>query len=91
MYESKSWVLGKELAQIFNVTDRTIRNDIIKITNQYGEGLILSHARQGYSVNQDLYEKLIQKTDAHLFLDSDERIVYIIHQLLFQNESLDLF
>ena len=56
LYESKSWVLGKDLGLLLNVRDRTIRNDILKISKEYGDGLILSHARLGYSVVIRVYE-----------------------------------
>lgn len=91
LYESKSWVLGKDLALLLNVTDRTIRNDILKISKEYGDDLILSHARLGYSVDIKVYEQVIQKVDHQMHLDSDARIVYIMHQLLFEQEELDLF
>lgn len=56
LYESKSWVLGKDLGLLLNGTDPTIRNDILKISKEYGDGLILSHARLGYSVDIKVYE-----------------------------------
>ncbi len=34
LYESKSWVLGKDLGLLLNVRDRTIRNDILKISKE---------------------------------------------------------
>lgn len=91
LYESKAWVLGKDLAKIFHVTDRTIRNDILKITQYYGPGLIISHARLGYSVNIEQYDSVVSSLEEKPYLDSDERIVYIIQELLFKNGELDLF
>ena len=38
--DSKSWITGKEISRLMNVSDRTIRSDIDTINRYYDKPLI---------------------------------------------------
>ena len=87
--EKGQWITGKELALMLNVSDRTIRNDIEAINNEY-PGLILSNVRNGYCVKKDLLIKsnLIAKNG--IPQTAQERCKFIIIELLFKKNRLNL-
>lgn len=49
--EKNNYVTGKELAAIFKVTDRTIRNDINEI-NAINDNIIVSSKKRGYKLTK---------------------------------------
>lgn len=52
--ESKSWITGKEISRLMNVSDRTIRSDIENINRFYDKQLIESNLRSGYRINMNI-------------------------------------
>ena len=40
MNNQKDWIVGKDLAKLLNVSDRTIRNDIAAINEFYADTMI---------------------------------------------------
>ena len=47
MNNQKDWIVGKDLAKLLNVSDRTIRNDIAAINEFYADTMIESNIRKG--------------------------------------------
>ncbi len=89
--EEKKWKTGRELASIFNVSDRTIRSDIEHINESGNTLLIESNTKFGYkmclqaiAVNTFCVEKKIPQT-------SQQRCKYIIYKLMFVNEEVSLY
>lgn len=76
------WKLGRELARVFCVSDRTIRMDIKAINHFYQQPLIVSDTRKGYRweakgefVNAFVLDKPIPQTN-------EERCSFIMKALL---------
>ncbi len=90
MDSNKQWITGKELSNILNVSDRTIRSDIDHINKHYGETLIESNLRYGYRLNYELFTKLNIEFDNITPQTPAERCVYIIQALLFEKHELNL-
>ncbi|MCI7238061.1 MAG: PRD domain-containing protein [Anaerococcus sp.] len=67
--KNKDWLTGGELANILNVSSRTIRNDIKNINKENGSILIKSSKKFGYHLNSDF-----EKTNM-------ESVVYNNHNL----------
>lgn len=83
------WIKGDELAQLLNVTSRTIRLDINSINGFYGKTAIKSNRRLGYMLDiQVLNHPALP--DESLPQNANQRCVYIIKELLFKNEELSL-
>ena len=60
--DNNTWITGKEISNILNVSDRTIRLDISTINTYYNCLLIESNRRFGYKVNKLLLHKQDIKT-----------------------------
>ncbi len=90
MEDSKSWITGKELSSILDVSDRTIRSDIDHINKHYEEALIESNLRYGYRINHELFTKLNIEFENITPQTPAERCVYIIQELLFEKHELNL-
>lgn len=83
------WVKGDELARLLNVTSRTIRLDINAVNGFYGETVIKANRRLGYMIDiQVLNHPAL--SDESLPQNANQRCVYIIKELLFNNEELSL-
>ena len=85
--DNKNGMTGRELSEFLNVSDRTIRSDIEYI-NRYNNALIESNVKSGYHLNLEAnlnayLENIIPQT-------SFERYFYIIHELLFKKNGLNL-
>ncbi|WML37624.1 PRD domain-containing protein [Clostridium sp. OS1-26] len=90
MQESKDWILGKELAKVMRVSGRTIRSDIAQINNFYEDILIESSVKQGYRINEDKFLSLYIEPDEIIPQTSEERCTYIIKELLFKQNEINL-
>lgn len=93
LIHNKKYFLLDELAEIFNVSKRTIQNDLNYIENTCVEnGIeIIKKPSQGIKIDfcadvQARYEKLI-KNSMNRFLDKNERIDFIIINLLCKENS----
>ncbi len=75
-----TFVKGSELAKVFGVTDRTIRNDISAIKDVYGENIIDAIRTKGYKYNSevDIHNTFFYDID---ITDSGNRIIYILKSL----------
>ncbi|MCM3773898.1 HTH domain-containing protein [Priestia aryabhattai] len=77
------FVNGRELASLFNVTTRTIRNDIREINESYLEKLlIIGNNQKGYKLVGDL-SNIHQNED-----DYEERAFHIIKTLLSETDFI---
>lgn len=86
--ESKSWITGKEISRLMNVSDRTIRSDIENINRFYDKQLIESNLRSGYRINADVLVTLPIELNSAIPQTPQERCVYIIQELLFEKKKL---
>lgn len=88
--DNKEWMTGRELSEFLNVSDRTIRSDIEYINRKKEDALIESNVRKGYHLN----DKVSLKLNLHLVdtipQTSYERCIYIIQELLFKKNELNL-
>ncbi len=83
----ESWVKGKELAHIMGVTDRTIRSDIESINKTF-PNLIESSTREGYRLENQVYETSKIEDQENIPQTPKERSIYIIKSLLFNQKKL---
>ena len=90
MNESKEWIVGRELAKLLGVSDRTIRKDIAGINNFYKEVLIESNIKQGYKIDEYKMQSLNIEISEIIPQTSDERCAYIIQELLFGKGKINL-
>ncbi|MFV0394079.1 MAG: BglG family transcription antiterminator, partial [Coprobacillaceae bacterium] len=88
--DANTWIIGKELSQILHVSDRTIRLDIATINTYYQCILIESNRRLGYKVNKSLLHKQEIETKTIIPQTAHERCVYIIQELLFKSQELNV-
>lgn len=88
--DNNTWITGKEISNILNVSDRTIRLDISTINTYYNCLLIESNRRFGYKVNKLLLHNQDIKTKGIIPQTSHERCVYIIQELLFKSKEINL-
>ena len=85
--DNKNWMTGKELSEFLNVSDRTIRSDIEYI-NRYNNALIESNVKNGYHLN---FEANLNTYIGNITPQTSfERCFYIIHELLFKKNGLNL-
>ena len=81
--EKNNYVTGKELAAIFKVTDRTIRNDINEI-NAINDNIIVSRKKRGYKLTKmPIYNDKINNIPQNRL----ERGQYILKKLLFADNN----
>lgn len=90
MSENKEWIVGRELAKLLGVSDRTIRNDIAGINNFYEDVLIESNVRQGYRIDEYKMQSLNIEISEIIPQTSEERCAYIIQELLFGKSKINL-
>lgn len=84
-----SWITGKELAAIVNVSDRTIRNDIDHINSIY-HGLVVSNMRYGYCLDEKIYLDNMPGYDNAIPQTADERKRYILNELLVKKSQVNI-
>lgn len=80
LYSFHEWQTGKELSNLFQVSIRTIRNDIYTINSEYKNEVILSSKHFGYKLNLSIYTLVQSKVKT--VVSSDERVLRIIIELL---------
>lgn len=90
MNDMNEWITGKELSKLLNVSDRTIRSDVDVINRTYENELIESNLRYGYHLNQSIFRTLDIKIEDTIPQTPQERCVYIIQELLFQRNELNI-
>ena len=74
--DSKSWITGKEISRLMNVSDRTIRSDIDTINRYYDKTLIESNLRSGYRINQEVLVTLPIELNTVIPQTPEERYLY---------------
>lgn len=90
MSDANEWITGKELSKLLNVSDRTIRSDMDAINRYYNEDLIESNLRYGYHLNAEVFRTLDIEIAEPIPQTPQERCVYIIQELLFEKNELNL-
>lgn len=90
MDDSKTWITGRELSKLLNVSDRTIRSDIDAINRHYETTLIESNLRYGYRIDHEVMATLNIELEDSVPQTPQERCVYIIQELLFEKNELNL-
>ena len=60
MNNQKDWIVGKDLAKLLNVSDRTIRNDIAAIYEFYADTMIESNIRKGYRIQGEKVKRFTE-------------------------------
>lgn len=90
MSESNVWITGKELARLVNVSDRTIRSDMDSINRHYEEPVIVSDQHRGYQLDRTLLHTLEGKIENAIPQTPEERSTYILQELLFQKQEINL-
>ena len=88
--DSKSWITGKEISRLMNVSDRTIRSDIDTINRYYDKTLIESNLRSGYRINQEVLVTLPIELNTVIPQTPEERCIYIIQELMFEKSEINL-
>lgn len=88
--DSGRWLTGKEIANVLNVTDRTIRSDIESINEYYDCTLIEANRRLGYHIDETLLSKQDIETKEIIPQTSHERCIWLIHELLFKSKEVNL-
>lgn len=87
---NKNWITGKEMSQVLNVSDRTIRSDISHINIYYDNILIESDNRKGYHLNKRILSSMSNHSENIIPQTSFQRCFYIVHELLFKKNELNL-
>ncbi len=89
--DSKSWITGKEISRLMNVSDRTIRSDIDTINPDCdNKTLIESNLRSGYRINQEVLVTLPIELNTVIPQTPEERCIYIIQELMFEKSEINL-
>lgn len=88
--DNRKWMTGKELSEFLNVSDRTIRADIAYINLYYDNISIESNVRNGYHLNGEVSSNLNIHSEDIIPQTSFQRCFYIIHELLFKKNELNL-
>lgn len=88
--DNRKWMTGKELSEFLNVSDRTIRSDIAYINLYYDNITIESNIRNGYHLNGEVSSNLNVHSEDIIPQTSFQRCFYIIHELLFKKNELNL-
>ena len=94
--ERRDYMTSRQLAEILQVSDRTIRSDVEAINRRSSPPPIESNVRQGYRLNPEAavlppaseLDAGIQKDQ--LLQTPGDRCIYIIHKLLFEARELNL-
>ncbi len=95
--EKQDWMTSRRLAELLNVTDRTIRSDVDAVNRQPGRMGIESNVRKGYRAVRRQEERdggAMPAQDTHEASDIPQtpgaRCIYMIQKLLFENRELNL-
>ncbi len=95
--EKQDWMTSRRLAELLNVTDRTIRSDVKAVNRQPGRMGIESNVRKGYRAvmrQEESGKGALPEQDVHGAQDIPQtpgaRCIYMIQKLLFENRELNL-
>ncbi len=80
LYDFNEWQTGKELSSLFQVSLRTIRNDIANINKEYQKEIITSSKYYGYKLNTSLFS--LDSKQIKAIMSSEERVTRIMIELL---------
>ena len=86
-------VKSTELANVLQISARSVKNYVSEINLLYDKKIILS-SRQGYQINRQISYNLLlnENSDSTLPQTGEERAFYIIKQLILEHtSSLNLF
>lgn len=86
MNNQKDWIVGKDLAKLLNVSDRTIRNDIAAINEFYTDTMIESNIRKGYRIQGEKVKRFIEETKKEIPETGEERRWLILKTLVEHNQ-----
>lgn len=86
MNNQKDWIVGKDLAKLLNVSDRTIRNDIAAINEFYADTMIESNIRKGYRIQGEKVKRFIEETKEEIPETGEERRWLILKTLVEHNQ-----
>lgn len=86
MNNQKDWIVGKDLAKLLNVSDRTIRNDIAAINEFYADTMIESNIRKGYRIQGEKVKRFIEETKREIPETGEERRWLILKTLVEHNQ-----
>lgn len=86
MNNQKDWIVGKDLAKLLNVSDRTIRNDIAAINEFYADTMIESNIRKGYRVQGEKVKRFTEETKKEIPETGEERRWLILKTLVEHNQ-----
>ena len=89
--DKDQWLTGKTLAQMLNVSDRTIRSDIEAINREYQREMIISNKRLGYKLDEQAISDMELVTNNIIPQTPQERCIWIIKELLFNSKELNLY
>ncbi len=82
MNKQRDWIVGKDLARLLNVSDRTIRNDIASINEFYRKTVIESNLRKGYRIQESKVKGTIEDRKETFPETGEERRRYLLKMLL---------
>lgn len=86
MNNQKDWIVGKDLAKLLNVSDRTIRNDIAAINEFYADTMIESNIRKGYRIQGEKVKRFAEETKKEIPETGEERRWLILKTLVEHNQ-----
>lgn len=86
MHNQKDWIVGKDLAKLLNVSDRTIRNDIAAINEFYADTMIESNIRKGYRILGEKRTRCAEETQKQIPDTGEERRWMILKKLVEQSQ-----
>ena len=86
MNNQKDWIVGKDLAKLLNVSDRTIRNDIAAINEFYADTMIESNIRKRYRIQGEIVKRFIEETKKEIPETGEERRWLILKTLVEHNQ-----
>ncbi|MBC1359734.1 BglG family transcription antiterminator [Listeria booriae] len=87
LYSENNWIHGKKLADLFQVSDRTIRNDIRIVKENIGEDYIFTSKKLGYAYN---VEKIFPVAMLEQAGFEQERMAHLMQRLLVGN-GVDMY
>lgn len=89
--QPQSWIRGREIAKMLNVSDRTIRTDIDIINKSFPAAVIASNRHKGYAL-LDKSQKPMKPFDREHETQKtpEERVNFIIRKLLFHENEQNL-
>ena len=90
MNNQKDWIVGKDLAKLLNVSDRTIRNDIAAINEFYADTMIESNIRKGYRIQGEKVKRFIEETKKEIPETGEERR-WLIRKTLVEHNQVNIY